>query len=546
MKKLRFFVAAILTSVFIVGCSESDSDNIQDVVYVITIEKDSLTLTPGGIAYIDFHITPTDNLTSLNSDTVDNVIELRSVDQNKESENYKISRVEQITNGNTTLDSGHFRAYIEDLNQKNNYDDNVQLVLKKNNGTQIFLSSAFNIRFLCDSKTRMLLDLGLSLVQIETVNQEEPTCDYVSPPDSCWGASIKNATKVPGRVVIMKDSCTLYNSGAFEDGNSGMTIKIRGNTSAYGDKRPYKLKLQKKADLLSRGDDKKYKDKDWLLIKYNGLNTLVGLKINELIGMQWTPSFEFVNVIVNGDYRGLYMLIESVKRNSDCRIDVSNTGYILEYDAYWWNEDVYFVSDWAYPMNYTFKYPDEDEVTQEQIAYIKGYIDTLENVIKEGGPYEQYIDVDSWAKWLLAHDILGTWDGGGSNMYLTKFDNTESSKLMMANLWDFDSNHWMVDTWAGQHGPYMYFSELLGNKNETFKNTYKALWSDLSPYIFKEMEDFLTEFETSQLAVAVDKSIEKDKDRWNTSFASISKDISISKSWFSSRRIFLNNNIPDI
>ena len=262
--------------------------------------------------------------------------------------------------------------------------------------------------------------------------------------------------------------------------------------------------------------------------------------------MQWTPLYEFVNVMVNGDYRGLYMLIESVKRNNDCRINISDTGYILEYDAYWWNEDVSFVSDWAYPMDYTFKYPDEDEVSQEQIDYIKGYIDTLENIIKEGGQYEQYIDVDSWAKWLLAHDILGTWDSGGSNVYMTKFDNTESSKLMMANLWDFDSNYRMTDTWANQHpASHLYFSNLLSNKNEIFKNTYKELWSNLAPFIFKEMEDFLTAFETSRLAVAIDKSIEKDRDRWGSAFVSVSEDISKSKSWFSSRQIFLNN-IPDI
>ena len=112
IKKLRYFVAALLTSVFTVNCSESDSDIIQDVVYVITIEKDSLTLTPGSIACIDFHIIPADNLTNLNSDAGDFAIGLHSVDENKESENYKISRIEIITDGNETLDSGHFRAYI--------------------------------------------------------------------------------------------------------------------------------------------------------------------------------------------------------------------------------------------------------------------------------------------------------------------------------------------------------------------------------------------------------------------------------------------------
>ena len=196
---------------------------------------------------------------------------------------------------------------------------------------------------------------------------------------------------------------------------------------------------------------KKYKDKDWLLLKYDNIRSLVGFKLNELIKMQWTPSFQFVNLVLNGDYKGLYLLAESEERNSDCRLDVDKSGYIIEYDAYWWNEDAYFVSDWTYPLNYTFKYPDEEDVTEEQIAYIKNYIDILEASINEGSSYESYMDVDSWARWILAHDILGTWDSWGSNIYITKYDNTNISKLMMPNLWDFDSNFWMTDSWANAH-----------------------------------------------------------------------------------------------
>ena len=80
------------------------------------------------------------------------------------------------------------------------------------------------------------------------------------------------------------------------------------------------------------------------MLRYDGLNTLVGLKVNELIEMQWTPQYCFVNLMINGDYRGIYILTESVKRDIDCRLNVDKTGYIIEYDAYWWNEDVYFES----------------------------------------------------------------------------------------------------------------------------------------------------------------------------------------------------------
>lgn len=59
------------------------------------------------------------------------------------------------------------------------------------------------------------------------------------------------------------------------------------------------------------------------------------------MSMQWTPAYEYVNVMINGKYQGLYMLLESVERDDDCRINVSKNGYIFEYDMYWWKEDYY-------------------------------------------------------------------------------------------------------------------------------------------------------------------------------------------------------------
>lgn len=396
--------------------------------------------------------------------------------------------------------------------------------------------------------SQKLLDTGLPLVQIETVNHEELTCDYVSPPEGLWGATIRNSIKVPGRIVVMKDTTVLYDSKEYEKGNSGMTIKIRGNTSAYTDKKPYKIKLEKKADLLFRGDDEKFKDKEWVLLKYDSLKALVGFKLNELMQMQWTPRFQFVNVMLNGDNKGLYMLVESVKRNNKCRLNVSDDGYIFECDSYFWNEDVYFNLQLCSQMNYTFKYPDEDDVTEEQISYIQQYTDSLvDTVIWGNGPYDNYIDVDSWARWLLSHDILGTDIAAGSNIYITKYDNTSSSKLKMGNLWDFDNSYQKTNDWSQQHTfRNFYFPRLLENNNEKFKNAYRSLWGEIYPNVFSDMIGYLNEFEKSDIASSLDKSIIIDNIRWNSNFTSVSEELKVAKSWFSSRAIFLKNNIPNL
>ena len=153
------------------------------------------------------------------------------------------------------------------------------------------------------------MDVGLPVVEIFTVNGELPSCDIVSGAD--YGVNVTcvgNANKVPGRLTISTKDALQYDSGDYEKGKSGMTIKIRGNGSGKSDKKPYKIKLQKKADLLYRNDNK-YENKDWVLIFDQNYRNMVGFKVNELMGLQWTPAYEYVNVMINGKYQGIYMLL---------------------------------------------------------------------------------------------------------------------------------------------------------------------------------------------------------------------------------------------
>ena len=216
---------------------------------------------------------------------------------------------------------------------------------------------------------------GLPILHIETVDSVMPTCEEIAAPEGCFGRGIINNEKVPGQLWIEIDGDTLYDSGAFVNKKSGITIKVRGNTSATapgndGDKKPYKIKLQKKADLLLRGDDDTYADKDWVLLRSVLNETLAGNMTNRALHMPWTPAEEVVLLMLNGDFRGLYILTESIERNQTCRIDVSKEGFIYEYDAYWWNEDYSISSVFNPSMKYTFKYPDVEDLTDEQKEYL--------------------------------------------------------------------------------------------------------------------------------------------------------------------------------
>lgn len=399
------------------------------------------------------------------------------------------------------------------------------------------------------------VELGLPVIEVTTVDGEEPTCGYRAAPPGESGAGICDATKVPGRLVMTSGSETWYDSGEYDDGaKKGMTIKIRGNTSAYSAKKPYKIKLQKeaKADLLAKPNGRsggKFEERDWILLKDGtSLNTFVGMTVADIAGTDWTPEFAFVNLVVNDNYRGVYLLIESISQSKG-RINVDkDTGYIIERDAYWWNEEM--EGNPIFKTNsdkgFTFKYPDEDDITNAQIEYIKNYMNDVETAIADG-TYGDLIETETFARWLLVHDLLGTWDSGGSNIYMTKYDNTPDSKIRMSTPWDFDSNYRMEKAWANIHNStrYGYFPSLLTSENTEFLRSYKTQWADVKGSVQHELSAELSALQARQ-GDAINASRRLDATRWGGTYTSVEANITTAENWFSTRIPWLETNIGAI
>lgn len=382
--------------------------------------------------------------------------------------------------------------------------------------------------------------VGFARLHIETVGGEEPTCDFVFPPEGGFGISITNATKVPGRMVMTLGGDTLYDSGEYEKGVSGMTIKIRGNTSVYWwNLRPYKLKLQKKADLLLRNDGVNHKDKNWVLLHegFFTLHAMVGQMVSRLLDMPWTPSYRYVMVYLNGRYLGFYMLCESVEQNVSARVDVDkDCGYIFERDAYWWNEDLWFAD--ADGRQYTFKHPDPDEVLPAQVDYLKAQVDTMLERIGEGR-YADVIDCESFARWLLAHDILGSYDSGGANIYLTRHDTLPDTKMMMGPLWDFDSNFRCTTDFARIHtDPFFIYPKLTESSDNSFARSYCELWSRYKDRLFSQIDSMLAAYPASAEGQALQRARTYDSIQriYADTLPVVSVNIEECRAWFRERK----------
>jgi len=407
--------------------------------------------------------------------------------------------------------------------------------------------------------TDTIMQLGLPVVIVETKNHEEPTADLAETPQGCWGGTITNATKIEGSVLVVSpQKDTLFNSGEYIKKTSGMTIKLRGNWSARASKKAYKIKLQVDGDMLSRGKDDTYKDKEWALIRESYgdspqvmLRIMLGMKLSTWMLNSWSPAFQYVNLIMNGDYRGLYVLTELVTRNKSCRINVNkDNGYLVELDPYWWNEDV-SVETLLFqdaPVKYTFKHPDSEDVVEDQLTQLGEYLVRVEQSILTN-KYDQFIDVNNWARWLIAHDILGTYDASGSNQFFYINNISKDSIVRRGPLWDFDTNYQIQDKWANIHVAenLWYYNQLFKDSTSfTFATAYKTIYQKESPAIFDSIYNLLDSISTSDWKQAMDSSISMDRKRWPNDLCAMDSSIQFTRNWMKQRQLWLDQEVAKI
>lgn len=378
----------------------------------------------------------------------------------------------------------------------------------------------------------------IPFLNVETENHVQPTFTPVEPPKGSGGSDITDNDYVNAQV-------TMTDQGAQVLTGAGR-IRVRGNSSTVAKKeKPYKLQMENPVDMLSSGE---YAHTDWLLLPFRNLNFIAGSETALLCGMQWQPRYCLVNLMIGGNYLGTYLLTESVSKGTS-RCDITDSGYIIELDAYWWNYDgVYFQTDQQDPrMGFTFKYPDEDSISVRRIENIKAYTNQAKHYISTNDPhYAEYIDVQSWADWLLIHDILGTKDAYGSNVYYTKYDydpdNPTSSKLTMGPVWDFDSVFRRVDMWAYIRtiNEDSEFPKLL--LQEDFQKAYRKRWEQVYPTLCQDVVSLVTAW-TDEMGQGLEDSLELSSVRWETERRNIENEIDAIEDWYASRVLWMNSQL---
>ena len=232
-------------------------------------------------------------------------------------------------------------------------------------------------------------------------------------------------------------------------------IKGRGNSSwngnaaqsAYDSKNSYRLKLTEKAKLLGIGDSK---NKDWVLnsnkFDLSSLrNYLVWTLAAKMGTIPYVPECSWVQLYVNGEYRGLYMVSEHVEAAND-RVEVDDSvnspdkGYLIEVDfrGNGENDPYFYVNGYgAASNNNDREFVIKSDCTESDIAFIKDYVQKCHDAMVSGdrARIDALIDIPSLIDMYIIEELSKDVDVGAASCFLQK--NT-GGKLYFTAPWDFD------------------------------------------------------------------------------------------------------------
>lgn len=305
------------------------------------------------------------------------------------------------------------------------------------------------------------------------------------------------------------ESCSieLWNAGEQNACYTDVQMKGRGNSTWTYEKKPYAIKLDKKAEVLGMPAHKR-----WVLLA-NFLdhtcmrNALAFEVARKLPGLAWTPRGRFVEVVMNGVLQGNYYLCEQIKIDEN-RVNITKIeptdiagealtgGYLMELDTNY-DEEFKFTT-YYYELPVQFKDPDE-AVAPEQFNYMKDYFETIGRLLVENSKSDEvfdYIDIDSFIDWYLVNNIALNFESKHPKSFYMNKD--RNGKLKAGPVWDFDygtfvpSNEGLILTDAVWYGPLF--------KNKSFVKRLKERWTQYKPQLEQLvyfMDDTAAEIKTS-------------------------------------------------
>lgn len=298
-----------------------------------------------------------------------------------------------------------------------------------------------------------------------------------------------------------------------------MQIRGRGHSSWRSPKKPYKIKLGKKTAMMGMPENK-----HWALLKPSE-NTVAGLKLGKLMEMAWTPDFRPVEVVLNGDYIGLYFLTETIRigenrvniheqKDQETNPDLIKGGWLVEVDNY--HDECQITIPENNRWNLTLRYHSPEDLSDAQLQWLTDEFKTINAAIysadKTSTEWEKYIDVESMARFFILQEVMDNPDGFHGSFYLHK-DLSENARWIAGPVWDLVCyNREKTDYTFRMKVHYGFTPHWIGEiiQYDSFCRSVKAVWDDVYTDRLSGIYDYI-----DAVVLPLAEAWENDCRRWN-------------------------------
>jgi hypothetical protein len=261
--------------------------------------------------------------------------------------------------------------------------------------------------------------------------------------------------------------------GIIEHETIAAQLRGRGNSTWFlSDKKPYRLRFDENTSILGMPKAKNYV----LLAEYADKSLMRNVITQKMVSLMenlpYSLEVRFVELYVNEEYRGVYVLTEQVEVHKNKFTIESipgevNTGYFFEMDQRFYDQNITPGWDWIVVRDipYEIKEPDPDDLgfTSTHATYLKAYIESVENALIAKSNYNNLINLNNWIEHFIVHEFVKNVDVGWSSVFMYK---EKDGPLQYGPLWDFDLAYGNAD--YIDYGPEGFYG-MRQYKNRMFK-----------------------------------------------------------------------------
>ena len=364
------------------------------------------------------------------------------------------------------------------------------------------------------------------------------------------GQEILNDPRIVVHMGIIDNDSGINNmDDPFNGYNGQISIEIRGSSSQMFPKKQYALETQDiDGENLNVSILGMPEENDWILYApYSDKSLLRNFLAYELARNmgRYASRTRFCELVINGDYKGLYIFMEKIKRDNN-RVDISKLdpdettgddltgGYILKVDKWdgenndgWWSASPLPEYDGTW---YQYHYPEPDDIVDEQKDYINNYITDFELLIAsesyndpDAGYYDQ-VNLESFIDVSLMSEISKNVDAYRLSAFMYKDKDSEDGRLTMGPIWDYnlafgnadyyegwDPAGWQMDVELGEDYFKIPFWWYRIWNDETFRIAFNQRWQELRQTVFSE--EYIMNMIDSTIAV-IDEAQIRNFQRW--------------------------------